>query len=254
MKVILRFLASILFMASAFAAYTQDEIVYDSSKNIILFKERSFGFILHSQGWGIKYSKGFNKTAFNKRAWSIELVEVQSPKQVRTINPYFTNSKSFVYGKLNVVFLLRGIYGNYKQLNRKPYWGGVEVRLLYMGGVSLGLAKPVYLNIYDINTPGDNGYIITTIERYDPEQHFLDNIYGRASFTRGFNELGFHPGIHGRIGLDFDYASYRSKVKSLEIGAALDIFPRPIPIMAYNDPDYFYLTFYLSFNFGKRFN
>lgn len=253
MKLTVRFLILLFIISCAYSASAQNEIAFDTSKNIILYKERTLGFIFHSQGWGLKYSKGYNKTAFSKRSWTIEFVEMQSPKQIRTINPYFTNSKSFIYGKLNAVFVLRGAYGNYKQLNRKPYWGGVELRLLYMGGVSLGFAKPVYLNIYDINNPGDVRYV-TTVERYDPEEHFLDNIYGRASFTKGFNQIGFYPGFHGKIGLDFDYASYRNKVKSLEIGAIIDVFPRAIPIMAYNDPNYFYLTFYLNFNFGKRFN
>ena len=242
------------YIVFAFTLNAQTGAVVDTSKNIILSKERSYGGIFHTQGWGIKYSRGLNKTAFVRRVWSVEMVEMQSPKQVRTINPYFTNSKSFIYGKLNVVFVLRGSYGNYKQLNRKPYWGGIELRMFYMGGVSLGLAKPVYLYIYDINTPGDNNYIVTTVERYDPDMHGLDNIFGRASFTRGFDEIGFYPGLHGKIGLDFDYASYRNKLKSLEIGAMIDIFPRAVPIMAFIEPNYFFFTFYLNFNFGKRFN
>jgi hypothetical protein len=226
--------------------------VEDTSKNIILLKERSFGVILHSQGWGLKFSRGFNKTAFNKRVWSIEMVEIQSPKQVRTINPYFTNSKSYIYGKLNSVFNFRGSYGFHKQLNRKPYWGGVELRFFYMGGVSVAVTKPIYLYILN---PSSVIYEYTiTEERYDPNEHFVDNIFGRAPFTRGFNNLDVYPGLHVKTGLDFDYATYSSKLNSLEIGAMLDVFPRPVPIMAFNDAHYFFLTFYLNFNFGKRYN
>jgi len=56
------------------------------------------------------------------------------------------------------------------------------------------------------------------------------------------------------VGLDFEYGVYRTKVKSLEIGAIVEVFPIPVPIMAFNDPNYFFFTFYFSFNFGKRFN
>jgi hypothetical protein len=229
----------------------QSEAVMDTSRNILLLKERSFGVIFHSQGWGIKYSKAFHKSAFRKRVLVIEMVEMKSPKQVRIINPYYTNAKSFVYGKLNSVFLFRGTFGYHKQLNRKPYWGGVELRLLYMGGVSLGLAKPIYLLI--LSQPSAD--IITySEEKFDPVKHSIDDIFGRASFTKGFNEIGVYPGFHAKLGLDFDYAAYRTKLQSLEIGAMIDVFPRPVPIMAFNDPDYFFLTFYLSFSFGKRFN
>ena len=223
----------------------------DTSKNILLLREISYGITLHTQGWGLKYSRGYHKTAFSKRTLVFEFVELQSNKQIRTINPYFTNSKSFIYGKLNSVFDIRGSYGNYKLLNRKPYWGGVELRFLYMGGISLGFAKPVYL--YILNPTGDNEYTITE-ERYDPNEHFIDDIYGRASFFKGFGEISFYPGIHAKVGLDFDYGIYRTKVKSLEIGAIVDVFPIPVPIMAFNDPNYFFLTLYLNFNFGKRFN
>ncbi len=231
--------------------FSQTEII-DTTKNILLLKEMSGGIIFHSQGWGIKYSKAYNKSAFKKRVLVFEFSEIQSPKQIRTINPYFTNSKSYNYGKLNSVFILRGTYGFHKQLNRKPYWGGVELRFLYMGGVSLGLAKPVYLII--LNQSSQIYEYTTSEERYDPDEHFVDNIFGRASFTKGFNEISIYPGIHGKIGLDFEYGSYSTKIKSLQIGATLDIFPRPIPIMAFNDPEYFFFTFYLNFNFGKRYN
>lgn len=253
MKALSRYILAALLFVFAGSLSGQTEAIYDTSVSVILLKERSFGVIFHTQGWGIKYSKGFNKTAFNRRMLVIEMVEMQDPKQIRIINPYFTNAKSYHYGKLNSVFILRGSYGNHKQLNRKPYWGGVELRLFYMGGVSLGLAKPVYLYILNITAPGDFVYT-TTLEKYDPDRHSVDDIFGRASFTKGFNEIGLYPGLHIKAGLDFDYASYRNKLKSLELGAMLDIFPRPLPIMAFNDPNYFFFTFYLNFNFGKRYN
>lgn len=243
----------ILFLG--FQARSQNEIVIDTSKNILLLKEYSFGLLLHTQGWGLKYNRGYNKTAFKKRMLTIEFVEMQSPKQIRTINPYFTNSKSYIYGKLNSVYMLRGTYGMHKLLNRKPYWGGVELRFLYMGGLSLGIAKPIYLYILVPPQNPNQFYEYTIVEeKYDPDEHFVDNIFGRASFTKGFDEISVYPGIHAKIGLDFDFGVYRSKVKSLEIGAIIDVYPYPIPIMAFNDPHYYFLTFYLNFNFGKRYN
>jgi len=243
-----RILFASFFLFVASEGYSQRVASIDSTKNILLLKEVSAGVILHSQGWGLKFSKGYNKTAFKKRVLSFELVEIKSLKQIRTINPYFPNSRSYFYGKLNSVFLLRASYGIHRLLNRKPYWGGVEVRFVYMGGFSLGIAKPVYLYIFDANS------IQRTIEKYNPSKHFYDNIYGRGPFTKGFDKINVYPGLHAKIGLDFDYGSYSTKVKSLEIGAEIDIFPNPIPIMAFNDPNYFFLTFYLNFNFGKRYN
>jgi hypothetical protein len=252
MKIFTRTIFILLLFSASLFLYSQDEIVIDTSKNIILLKEASGGIMLHTQGWGLRFSKGYNKSAFKKRMIVVEFLEMQSPRQIRTINPYFTNSKSYVYGKLNTVYMLRGTYGIHRMLNRKPYWGGVELRFFYMGGASLGFTKPVYLYILE---PSPQFYEYTIVEeRYNPNKHYVDNIYGRASFVKGFDEIGFYPGFHFKIGLDFDYGVYRTKVKSLEVGAIIDVFPRPVPIMAFNDPDYYFLTFYFSFNFGKRYN
>ena len=242
-------LTSVLICKPAFA---QIESPIDTSKRVILLKETSWGITFHTQGWGIKYSRGKNRTAFSRSMLVFEFGEMRSFKQIRTLNQYFTSSKSYVYGKLNSVFMLRGMVGKHKLLNRKPYWGGVEVRLVYLGGVSLGIAKPVYLNILKTISL-DYTYSIRA-ERYDPDEHFVDNIFGRASFTKGFGEIGVYPGIVGKVGLDFEYGVYRTKVKSLEIGAIIEVFPIPVPIMAFNDPNYFFFTFYFNFNFGKRFN
>lgn len=248
-----KFTLLVFFVLLAGITFGQTGPLYDTSKNVILLKERSFGAIFHSQGWGLKFSKGYNKTAFNRRMLVFSFVEMRDPKQIRIINPYFTNAKSYFYGKLNSAYILRGTYGYHKQLNRKPYWGGVELRLVYMGGLSIGFAKPVYLYILNITAPGDFVYT-TTLEKYDSEKHSVDDIFGRGPFTKGINETSVYPGIHAKFGLDFDYASYRNKLKSLELGVMVDIFPRAIPIMAYNNPNYFFLTFYLNFNFGKRYN
>jgi len=247
----IRFLILLVAFILSYQLFSQEAVI-DTSKNILLLRERSYGALLHTQGWGIKYSRGYNKTAFKKRMLVFEFVEMKSQKQIKSINPYFTNSKSFVYGKLNSLFVLRGTYGMHKQLNRKPYWGGVELRFVYMGGISVGLAKPVYLYILNL-TSSSFDYTITE-EKFDPDKHAADEIFGRAPFFKGINEISIYPGFHAKIGLDFDYGSYSTKVKSLEIGAIVDIFPRPVPIMAFVEPNYFFLTLYLNINFGKRFN
>jgi len=116
----------------------------------------------------------------------------------------------------------------------------------------LGLAKPVYLYIINF-TSSQYEYEITT-EEYDPENHYFDNIYGRAPFTEGLGEIKFYPGIYGKAGLDFEIGTYKTKINSFEAGGILEIFPKGIPIMAYNEPRNFFFTLYISYSFGKRYN
>lgn len=232
-----------------------DELYIEYSDSVLLTKEMAGGFILHSQGWGAQFMKGKNVNFRKKRFLEFSFVEMKSPKEIRVINPYFSNAKSYIYGKLNNFYMLRGGYGQQHLIATKPYWGGVELRFFYSGGGVLGIAKPVYLNIINLVsiTPNYFEYELVT-EKYDPEEHFRDNIYGRAPFTKGFNELKFYPGLYGKAGLYFDFGTYNAAIKALEVGAILDVFPNPVPMMAYNDKEYYFITLFLSVSFGKRYN
>lgn len=234
---------------SSYDSMAQYESVPDTTPdNVLLERQWSLGIMFHTNGWGLKFRRGKNIVALRQFMWELEFSTYKSPKEVRIINPYFSDSKSYIYGKLNYLFFLRGGIGQQHIMNRKPYWGGVQVSLLYYGGISLGLTKPVYL--YIINT--DTGEI--TEERYDPAIHNLDYIYGRASFLSGIIQLGFYPGVYAKGGMDFEFGVKEKAISSLEIGATLDFSPIPVPIMAYNPRQQFFLTLYVSLMFGKRYN
>lgn len=248
-------LISILFISYSLSAQDigDDLMNNDTIGEVLLRKEIQGGIVLHTQGWGIEFRKGRSNNVFKKRLLELDLVRMRSPKEIKTINPYFNNSKSYSYGKLNSVWIVRAGYSFHKQLNRKPYHGGVEVRYFYGMGGSLAFAKPIYLNIIRF-TSSFYEFSIST-EKYDPDIHFVDNIYGRASFLKGFDEISFHPGAYARFGFNFDYSPEYEKIRMLEVGAIVDVYPiLPVEIMAFNDKEYFFINFYLSYKFGRKYN
>lgn len=229
------------------------EARYDSiADRVLLRREYAGGVVLHSRGWGFHFRKGKNINYFRSFQWEVDAVSLKSPKQIKTINPYFNNAKSYVYGKLNHLYIARAGLGIKKLLNRKPYWGGIELRLVYFGGFSLAFAKPVYLYILNYSSASEDFTI--DIEKYDPEIHGLDNIYGRAPFFHGIENTSLHPGVYGKLGLNFEFGDYNSSIKAVELGGTLDYYPIPIRIMADNPEQSVYLTFYLAFSFGKRYD
>jgi hypothetical protein len=246
-------LSLILFTAGAYVGFAQEEFPDDTiPENVLLEKQWSVGGLIHTNGWGMKFRKGHNVAALRQFMWELEFSTYKSSKEVRTINPYFSDSRSYFYGKLNYVWFFRGGVGLQKILNRKPYWGGVQLSWLTYGGISLCVTKPVYLYIIHFNSLYTD-YEVRE-EKYNPDYHFIDNIYGRGSFLAGITQVGLHPGVYVKTGLDFEFGTKNRQINALEVGAAFDYSPIPVAIMAYNPKQNFFLTLYLSVMFGKRYN
>ncbi len=251
-----RFIFLSAFLICFFVSQGQQVLLSDTSINntkVLLRKEKSGFVMLHTSGFGIGYRSGKHITGYKKRMFEVELTGMKHPKEVRTVNMYFENSKSFLYGKENSFFLLRSGIGTQKIINSKPYWGGIELRYFYYGGISLGLLKPVYLYILHETGIPDKPYTLS-IEKYDPEKHFTENIFGRASFFKGFDKLTPVPGLYFKTGLNFEYGAFDESLKALEVGIAVDAYMKEIPIMAFDKNKSIFISLYLSFHFGSRGN
>ncbi|MCC6691227.1 MAG: hypothetical protein IT235_06800 [Bacteroidia bacterium] len=220
--------------------------------NVIYRNEAVFGVLAHSNGFGAIYRRAKHVTADRKRVLEIEFVNMSHPKEVKSINPYFENSKGFYYGKLNSILIPRVGVGFQNVLFRKAERRSVEIRYSTYIGASIALAKPVYLEILQkTNTPSE--FNLST-ERYDPSnpQHSFDNIYGRAPYFTGFDQLKIYPGAYVKLGLSFEYGDTRSDVKVIETGLVFDMYPKVVPIMAYATNYQIFPTLYISFIYGKK--
>jgi hypothetical protein len=243
----------------------QDVAEADSvDMGILLRREKSGNIMLHTLGYGFGYRFGTNKTYYKNWMFEFDLLEMKAPNQIRRYNENYANPRSYFYGKLNYLYIIRSGIGRQYLLNRKPYWGGVEIRTFYYGGIDLGLAKPSYLYI-DYYSVVDNQIIRdrTDLERYDPDKHFpglgtntncLCDIYGRGPILSGFDKIKIYPGLYFKGGFNFEFSNANDRIKALEIGTTIDIFPQRVPIMAFKQADLFFITGYLSFHFGKRYN
>lgn len=247
----------LIIIVSSMNAYSQfDTEEVDTLENLILYnKQRTFGFVATNLGFGVQFRTGKRITYFKTRMWEVEFVTMKSYKQVKIINPYFANSRRYVYGKLNDAFFLRAGMVWKKLLNRKPYWGGVEVRFTYGGGFSLGIAKPYYLYVlYFYESPGGGYTYEIRTEKFDPAVQSWDDIYGRAPFSNGLGEIALHPGVYGKAALNFEFGKRNTKITAIEVGGTLDIMPSGLSIMANNSNQIIFPTIYLAFSFGKRYN
>lgn len=216
----------------------------------------TFGIMAHSNGFGANFRRGKHLTGYKKRLYEIEVVNMKHPKEYKVYNPSRENAKGYIFGKLNSVFILRPSIGTQRVITRKADEGGVELRFNYFVGVSLAFLKPVYLEI-TYKLPDGNEEVRT--EKYNPDEHSTYNIYGKAHPLKGIEETKILPGGVAKFGLSFEYGKTPKKIRCLETGIALDVYYKNVPIMAHfessdypNPNNMFFLSFYLSINYGKR--
>jgi hypothetical protein len=249
----LAFFKSILFiffyLISIPVIYCQENPEIKDNK-ILYKKEMSGSLIAHTSGWGLNFRKGNHLTGSRKSIIEIDLVSMKHSKEIKTYNPYFSNPKGFVFGKQNSLTILRTGYGILQVLNEKPYSGGVELGCLFEGGIDIGMLKPIYVIVYEGTFNAVDSF---SVKKYSYEIN-PEDIYGKASFIKGFDEIKFQFGAFAKIGFNFDFGSYYEFVKALQVGTVIDFYPKPVPIMALAKNNTLFINFYLSLNFGKRYN
>jgi hypothetical protein len=245
-----RFLIFLSIALPAGNLQAQDVKPIGYEQNVLFHNEMTFGLVAHSHGVGLNFRRGKNLTAKKKAVLEVEFVNMRHEKEKKTYNPFFDNPKGFYYGKLNALLVLRSGYGLQKTLFAKADGKGVEIRYAMIGGLSLGLAKPVYLEV--IQETSNQFFFDVATEKYDPEKHFVDNIYGRAPFFKGADQTKVYPGLYGKFGLSFEYGPENDNVKAIETGVCVDVYPKVIPQMAFTTNHQVFLSLYLNFLWGRK--
>jgi hypothetical protein len=226
-------------------AYSQGEI--DDQPKIMLKNEKTGTAFLTSNGLGIGYRFGKRINARNQTLYDIDFMNVKHLKEIRlTSSSSYYSSRSYVYGKQNNFFELKGNIGKQYEMFRKNDKGGISIRYFYAAGPCLGILKPIYYEII-INIPPQPNYTIT--EKFDITK--AQNINGRASFFKGFKELSFVPGLSAKAGFSFEYGREEAMIHAIDVGMGLDIFPKSIPIMATQTHNFYFLNLTAGYRFGK---
>lgn len=247
----MRFVLLTAFVLLGLGASSQQTIYEDAR---VPFKRELYGgAMIHGDGWGLNMYYARHRTAIDRSLYGLEIVGMKHPKEVKSFNPYYEESRGYFYGKSNAFLIVRPTIGRKHQITDKIRRSGVELNYVWGIGPSIGLAKPVYL---EIGRPDNVPYQEFVIERYDPAVHNVQNIYGRASWFRGFGEMVIYPGAFGRAGLNFEYSGNTTGIKAIEVGVSMDAYPVVVPIMAELEDvrnKQIFFEFYLAVQFGKKY-
>ncbi|MCX6226298.1 MAG: hypothetical protein NTV01_16375 [Bacteroidia bacterium] len=243
-------LSLMVFFANFVDGYSQGEI--DKQPKVFYRNERSWSGSLNSNGWGINYRYNKRIDAFSSMIFDVDLASIHHPKEIKSQSPYIGGwGRSYVFGKTNEAFSLRGGAGYQKELFSKFDQGGISIRFFSGAGLSLALLKPVYYQkVTGLNTATMELYWEKSL--FDPDyMQSVYDIYDRESFFTGINESTVVPGFYARAGLSFEYSSEDRLIHAIEGGIQLEGFLKKLLILATSDNHQLFLTLYVSYRFGK---
>jgi hypothetical protein len=247
----------ILFFLNGMSVFGQDSASVANDITVLYRKESSGGVTIHSNGLGVLFRHGVQKTVKKKRMFEAEFVSMRHPKQYKITNDaYPGDSKPFFYGKLNYVYIPRIGIGRQHVIFGKGDVSGVEVRLNYFTGVDLAFTKPYYVKVIEAD-PYNENFAVVVEKKYDPSdpnQQDPTSFLGPGSYFSGFGLMKFYPGLYGKLSFSFEHSTEHQKLAVLEAGMVFDIFYKPIPIMAYNQNEQYFFNFYISLLWGGKYN
>ena len=238
---------SLILLFQTFLISVFSQVPVNEKLMVRISKEIWLGGTVHSSGFALNYGTSKFKTYKKKSLINVDQVSINHDKEYKIFGSFDENAKKFIFGKLNSLYTVRLGFGNRKILYEKLRENGLQITV----GPSLGLVKPVFLEVFKYDFSGRIAGIAT--ERYDPELHNFYNIYGRASWAAGLMETKINPGMFFKLGLDFDYSSNREIINSLEVGVCLDVFSKPIILMVENNNYRFYPSVYINCSIGNKF-
>ncbi len=253
----LRTFICILLVGCALAVSAQGFKPPVTGVGVIYNKETTFNLrVSTNRGLAPGMEFGKLRTYYRTTYFHISLGELRHTKEQRqSPSPSVSRSfRSFVFGKQNNLYAIRGAWGAKRYYSEKARQKGVAVGISYAAGPTLGLLKPYYLAVRQQgNNPGESR---VEYEKYSDENAgvFLDNtrILGAAPFTRGITDLGVLPGVNASIAFHMDWGAFDEFVKALEIGLMVDAFVKKAPILVSPENNQVFFNFFINLQLGKR--
>lgn len=260
----------ILFIFLSHLSFAQLETSADYRRQVFE-KEVTFGIIGHTRGYALNSRFMKFRDGFTKSGLEIDLVKLRHPKEVKSpLLGSGSNSRGFVFNRINSFYTIRAGYIHQNVLFDKTDQGTVAITLVISGGLSLGLVKPVFVQLPPEDVGIGQSSQIRNV-RYNPLEHNQSEILGESNWFKGLWETKLKPGAYVKIGMNFDYQLIEKKVTALEVGIVYDYFFLPqlgvagdgffskVPIFYQepggddiNLPGFFQM--YIAFNFGFRKN
>ncbi len=250
------FLIGVFLSAFGFVGVSQKKPTVDllrGRKGVLRYSEWAGVVSMHTNGVALGWRKSKIEKFYLNTFQQYEMANIRHPRELsRTIDPSGSGRGVYTFGKQNTLYVLRGGKGKVKYVSDKSRSGNVGIGWMYEGGITAGILKPYYLEVYS----GKDGTFERSEIKYSEETEdlFLNpaKIVKHASFLKGITETKLIPGIHGQAALHFTFRGQSTFVLDLELGAKGDLFLRNIPMMVLEHNTPYFVSLFVSVQIGKR--
>ena len=233
-----------------------NQLIKQEEEGVITYQKHTvFGFKLVNDGYGGFFEIGRAQSVKKALLFQLDISERTHPKEQKQSNPDYSGPR-LVYGKINFFYPVKLGVQQQILLGNKSNKNGVSITANFGGGISLGLLRPYFIDVYDTTkTPLQRKSI-----RYESADSnlFADNSQlfnlqaTGPSFGKGWGNLKVTPGAYAKAALRFDYGKYNEIVSAIEVGMTAEYYAKKIPQLVYADPKSLFVNLYVSIMFGKR--
>lgn len=209
---------------------------------------KTIGVGLHTNGWGAEFNY-FSSNLGIIDGFTFSYHNYNHIAERKANTETITNTK-MVLNKINNLYFFRpGVLKSYSLGTRKDR-SNIGVNAIIGGGPSIGIFKPIF-----IEYSGSDSQIVNLQEvRYNPRIHNPNQIFDRSSFLTGLSESNVRLGLWAKAGLRFDWGSYESNFKAIEIGINANYIPASENLIYSYPNQNIYANMYLTLHFGSLTN
>lgn len=192
-------------------------------------------------GLFIRHSRMIDDNMFH--VFGLELSNVKHPKEVRYTS-FLGNT--YIWGKQNYLYSIRPHYGRELILFRKAPQQGVQVSAIGAAGPTFGIVSPYYIDYATSRFDSER-------VPFDPSVH--DNrgeVLGPGRIFQGLGESEIKVGAHAKVGLAFEFGTFKTNVTGVEAGYMIEAFPQEIVLVPTAQNRSVFHSVYISLYYGLR--
>ena len=237
----------LILLLTFFSSVTFGQELADTTFDKLYRNSFAGGIHFSTLGWGAygEYTKQANYKYHHVIALQFSNLHHKNEFKTLTID----GASSFFYYKINSLVALRPTVGGNLKVFESRRDNGIEIQFKWKIGPSIGLLKPVYLDIRSFSIADRQ-----RVERYDPEIHGYSVIEGKANWFTGLGESKALLGLHSKNGFNFNFSRQKDGISGGEVGFLFDYYPfQNVDIMYKADNYKLFTGFYLQFELGNKF-